>query len=969
MSQGEAVDSLIGRVIGDAYVIQQLVGVGGMGRVYRAEQKALGRVVAIKVVHRHLLGDRDSISRFYTEARAASSLNHPNSVSIYDFGRTDDGILYLVMEFLRGKDLARVMHEEGVLPLARIIEVGLGVLGALGEAHARGVVHRDLKPENIIIERMRGGTDLVKVVDFGLAKIRDVESVEAQHGLVAGTPDYMAPEQARALDVDGRSDLYSLGVLLFEMLTGRLPFVDDTPSKVMTRHVMENPPNPMEVAPYRGITQNLCDIVLCVLAKEPNQRFRDADDMARALQKAAASLRANVSDSLRCPSCSALNEATRAYCGDCGRRLSLPQGAAGLPQMSVPPSVERPFLSRGRELAALTDILHRTEGKARVAYVSGELGTGKTRLLSAIGAQATREGAVVVETGPHPSGAPVAYGAVRAAVAQLLNVEEPKLAALAEDDGLWPDAVARAGIRELLTPEGLPGLEGVSRHVAVSAALARATELASTRADRGRVVLMFDELARCDALSAEVLAAFADTGSAHSVLVLVSGAMPISLALRWTGPVVELSPLTAGDARTLSGLELSSLDEHSEGRLPLYLEQLRLLRWEPSGDDVSLPSLAEAVMRRIETLDIVARRVLQAAAVLGERVPFEALRELVHHEDLSVLGKLEARGLLRQTDHGYAFTHPYLRDLVAASTPAETRKLLHARALEWASHNGEPLEVRAEHAFRSGDELAALMLLERMGQEALKRGDPSAAMLAFRRGLELARREMLEKGNESMDPAIVSFSRQLGEAMLWHGDVTAAAGVLNEAFQLAGPRSLERARMTLLLGRVAERRDKPREAARQLGLAAELAQQLNNPILEARAMWAISRVRKAEGDTVGAHNALSRAAERMIAAEPRSARRAQIEVELGELLVDLGDTEAAHEHLERGLDIARDGEWSAIAASALGVLATIDELSARRDQAAKRYREASQSAGKAGDAKGRDRWRRAAQAIMLVTQP
>src|SRR5690606_32364660 len=150
-----------------------------MGRVYRAEQRALGRVVAIKVVHRHLLGDRDSVSRFYTEARAASSLNHPNSVSLFDFGRTDDGMVYLVMEYLRGRDLARVMHEERPLGMARIVESGLGVLGALAEAHARGVVHRDLKPENIILERMRGGADLIKVVDFGLAKIRGVEPAEA----------------------------------------------------------------------------------------------------------------------------------------------------------------------------------------------------------------------------------------------------------------------------------------------------------------------------------------------------------------------------------------------------------------------------------------------------------------------------------------------------------------------------------------------------------------------------------------------------------------------------------------------------------------------------------------------------------------------------------------------------------------------------------------------------------------------
>jgi eukaryotic-like serine/threonine-protein kinase len=157
VGQADSTDALLGRVIADAYVIQELLGIGGMGRVYRAEQRALGRMVAVKVVHKHLLGDKDSVSRFYTEARAASSLNHPNSVSIFDFGRTDDGMLYLVMEHLRGKDLARVMHDEPQLSLTRIVEIGLGVLGALGEAHARGVVHRDLKPENVILERMRGG--------------------------------------------------------------------------------------------------------------------------------------------------------------------------------------------------------------------------------------------------------------------------------------------------------------------------------------------------------------------------------------------------------------------------------------------------------------------------------------------------------------------------------------------------------------------------------------------------------------------------------------------------------------------------------------------------------------------------------------------------------------------------------------------------------------------------------------------
>ncbi|HKU44164.1 MAG TPA: serine/threonine-protein kinase, partial [Polyangiales bacterium] len=215
-------DPLIGRTIGGSYCILELVGVGGMGRVYRAEQRMLGRTVAIKVIHPHLLSDEQSVARFYTEARAASRLNHPNSVSIIDFGRTDDGILYLVMEYLQGKDLARLMREDGPLPTARICDIVSAVLEALGEAHALGVVHRDLKPENVIIERLKSSRDLVKVVDFGLAKLLSGQQGQASitlPGLVCGTPDYMSPEQGRGEEVDARGDIYSVGVMLFELLT------------------------------------------------------------------------------------------------------------------------------------------------------------------------------------------------------------------------------------------------------------------------------------------------------------------------------------------------------------------------------------------------------------------------------------------------------------------------------------------------------------------------------------------------------------------------------------------------------------------------------------------------------------------------------------------------------------------------------------------------------------------------------
>src|SRR5207237_1347625 len=197
--QPSADDPLVGRTLPGGYVILELVGVGGMGRVYRAEQTNLGRTVAVKIVHPHLAGEENAVARFITEARAASRLNHPNSVGVIDFGKTPDGQLYLVMEFLRGKDLARVAYEEGPLPFRRIVSILRQVLAALSEAHHLGIIHRDLKPENIILEPVRTGGDFVKVVDFGLAKMRAETSSPSitSPGIVCGTPEYMSPEQGR----------------------------------------------------------------------------------------------------------------------------------------------------------------------------------------------------------------------------------------------------------------------------------------------------------------------------------------------------------------------------------------------------------------------------------------------------------------------------------------------------------------------------------------------------------------------------------------------------------------------------------------------------------------------------------------------------------------------------------------------------------------------------------------------------
>ncbi len=195
-----------------------------MGKVYRAERGALGKTFAVKVIHPHLAGDDNAVKRFNQEAQTSSKINHPNAVVVLDFGRTDDELLYLVMEFLRGRDLTRVVWELGRLPVARASEIMRQVLAALSEAHQLGIVHRDIKPENILVEPLATGGDFVKVVDFGLAKIRGDQSPGVTSpGLVCGTPDYMAPEQARGLAADLRADLYAAAVVLYPVHHGAPP--------------------------------------------------------------------------------------------------------------------------------------------------------------------------------------------------------------------------------------------------------------------------------------------------------------------------------------------------------------------------------------------------------------------------------------------------------------------------------------------------------------------------------------------------------------------------------------------------------------------------------------------------------------------------------------------------------------------------------------------------------------------------
>ena len=280
---------LEGRVIAGNFRIERLLGRGAMGQVYLAEQMSLGKKVAIKVLHRHLQGDEALAKRFQREAKAASSLNHPNSLQIIDFGQAQSGELFIAMELLSGRDLSTVIHKEFPLSLDRMVRIMTQVLAALDEAHAQNIIHRDLKPENIMIVDGRRERDFVKVCDFGIAKIQDAKSdgdsgTITMAGVVCGTPEYMSPEQCRGEKLDGRSDLYAAGVILYQMATGQLPFTAESALGIVTKHLTETPVPPTQRAPQLGIDGNLEKLILEVMQKDREQRPRTAFEMREKLE-------------------------------------------------------------------------------------------------------------------------------------------------------------------------------------------------------------------------------------------------------------------------------------------------------------------------------------------------------------------------------------------------------------------------------------------------------------------------------------------------------------------------------------------------------------------------------------------------------------------------------------------------------------------------------------------------------------
>jgi serine/threonine-protein kinase len=827
--------SMIGQTIGGKFFLRELIGSGGMGKVYRADHKGVGRNVAVKIMHPYLLGDETAAARFSNEARAASQLNHPHSISVLDFGQTETGVLFIVMEFLRGRPLDAVLREDHPLALQRIAYMMCQAMEAVEAAHRLNIIHRDLKPENIFLLARKSSLDFVKVLDFGIAKMLDLEDRSVTTpGLVPGTPEYMSPEQARGEPLDPRSDVYSLGVIFYELLTNSVPFRGKSAVATMMAHVQDPPDAPSQRAPGREIPAALEAIVLWALAKDPANRISSARHFRDVVSAWAEVSGLWPRDDPHASSPNVLLEffsedqlsEFRAQVSEESLEGSGPPTSSGV--VPVPaPLASTPITGREAQLARLQAFVD--GGPPGTLRIEGEVGIGKARLITELVDLAQHAEFEVFRCRPDAGWIPALLGAAQRTVQFCLGLDEraqsaERLLASAAERGLPADDLP--GFKELFgLPSPLSELDPVSRKRERVAAFRQVVGLFAAKRP---LLLIFEDLDDFDEPSRELVTALAAAPAPQLALVITHSPDQNQL---WPSGVESLDVPSLDEAgsklllHALFGAEIAA--ELEEGMMtacaghPLFMEQLAFaMRYE----QLTRPpdSLADLIASRIDALDQSQRRLVQTLAVIREAASIEDLQVATSARiNLGDLEHLVDWGYLQPTGNGYAFVHDRLAVAAYASIPAEVRREIHQSVAQMMRARRAPVAVVAYHAYLGDDGPLAVEELDRAGAHALALLDHLGAMRAYSRALDLVRREW-GRGRVSaaaLDQIAVDLARRLSEVLKQSGDLLAAQGVLEEVLSVAAGQDSARARLRLDLGRLDLQRGNPQRAQRHLQLA------------------------------------------------------------------------------------------------------------------------------------------------------
>jgi len=789
---------LVGRILDDKFRLRACIGIGGSGAVYKADQIALGRTVAVKILSEELTADPRLVKRFHDEALAASRLNHPNTVSVIDYGQTPDGLLYIVMEYLRGPTLTHLLSKEHPLPVVRVLGIVSQVLAGIEEAHLAGVVHADLKCDNIVVEQRRTGQDQVKVVDFGIARLVNAPR-DGEDRNICGTPEYMAPEIIAGAPPSFASDLYAVGIVLYELLAGQTPFVGGGAVDILTRQLKQEPP-PLGQA-VKNLPPGVIEVVGRALAKKPADRFADAAEMRDAVDDLAGQGLTTtrftpVGDEVLCLGCGQRSSARFRFCPECGQpRKALVQTAEILPPPGglalVEPPVIFPLPLVGRD-GALDQLCAFLSGQvtAPALLVVGDAGSGRTEVLrAAYDRVAEAVGVTIYQADADPSGLAATYYPLRALIATTLEL--PPVCAR---DDLDAHATARGmlardvpGLAELFGhPSELSELDAPIRRREVVASAARAL---AAEAQRGPTAVVFEDADRYDGPSLDLVRRMVERGIGEARVVVV---LDEEHARTWPPDCIRvpLEPLDADDL----GFIVSQLTRAGQPGMPSVLQLTEstagvpghvehLLRYLVEGGAVEQAptTLPDLVAARLATLPRDTLVALQAVAVFGREAGVDVVGRVCALGDATgeALAVAVRQGLVRIADEVAIFTSTLVRDVVYDATPAHVRRQLHIAAIDELVAQGAPAAVLGAHHEAANHRAAAVTHLTSAGDLAARQLDDQSAAHFYQRALVAARHALT--AGDLAPGLLVTISIKLAEALRVTGELALARGVLHEA--------------------------------------------------------------------------------------------------------------------------------------------------------------------------------------------
>ncbi|MBW2276423.1 MAG: protein kinase [Deltaproteobacteria bacterium] len=804
----------MGMVLGDdRYELVELLGEGGMAWVYRGIHKGLERDVAVKLLKSAPAAMvEEQTLRFEREARLASRLNHPHILSIVDFGRTPAGLMYMVTEYIKGKPLNEVLWEDRPMSMARVVDIYHQVLAAIDEAHGAGVIHRDIKPENIIVNQLRSGEDFVKVLDFGIAVLTDRRDGKVtQAGAFIGTPGFMSPEQILGEEATERSDVYALGVLLYEMLAGRAAFEHDSPMGVMTMQLDGDLAPLSEIVPERELPPELDDVVARAIAREPRDRYASVGELRNGLFESTSRMSQIDFD---CASCSRPIDPVTGLCSLHRRASSTsrPPKALSAARTEVLPPAEmirihsQPPPPVRVEPASLQDegVVGRETEHEQVAsflgsdrallVVTGASGAGKTTLTKSIervGAQDV--GIRVFRTGPDPVRSMTPWFPVRDLVGQALGCGHspgsPKEYGQATAERGFSD-VDEAGLHLLFgfdtdhAPRG-----GPARRNAVHAAATRA--LAGRSNGLGGPWVIAEDAHEYDNASIDFLRALGALANRTTLKVVATVQRDPG---GWGGEhvILELGPLATKPAgvlvdRLFTGVPSETRERVTgavvESGLPAHaVEAFRL--FVDGGEPIG--SLRDVLAARLDRLSPGGLGALRAVSMLGSQVPVETLWSILDEDQLRAeLELLTERGLI-ETDSRRLVSPaaPLVAHAVLDDLSVEERRTLGTALLSQMTDADASVFLLARLADEAGQTERAVELFERAGDEAARLEDVAgAAMVHYRRASHLVRWELLMSEE---DEAYLRIALKMGRALSNSGHRKAAEVVYKEIIAAAG---------------------------------------------------------------------------------------------------------------------------------------------------------------------------------------